>query len=134
MKKQRPKLTQYIYLVNSLLTAKINKNGCVTDDDIKEAVDTTIKVYDMIEDAIGTENVDDDEQDSDKVPVDEFARFPWNGSLHTYTELEKWYLQYVKRSKRAFGKSYHDALQKGFLLQDIKTRKYKHGNGQPVQF
>ena len=128
MKKQRPKLTQYIYLVNSLLTTQLNRNGRITEYDVKEAVNTTVKVYDMIEEAIGAESGDDDEQDDDKPAVDEFADFPWGITAHTYTELEKWYQQNVKRSKRAFGKSYHVALMNGHLIKDEKTGKYTHGN------
>ena len=128
MKKQRPKLTQYIYLVNSLLTTQLNRNGRITEDDVKEAVNTTVKVYDMIEEAIGAESGDDDEQDDDKPAADEFANFPWGNLSHTYTELEKWYQQNVKRSKRAFGKSYHVALLNGHLIKDEKTGKYTHGN------
>lgn len=128
MKKQRPKLTQYIYLVNSLLTTQLNRNGRITEDDVKEAVNTTVKVYDMIEEAIGAESGDDDEQDDDKPAADEFADFPWGNLSHTYTELEKWYQQNVKRSKRAFEKSYHVALLNGHLIKDEKTGKYTHGN------
>ena len=128
MKKQRPKLTQYIYLVNSLLTTQLNRNGRITEDDVKEAVNTTVKVYDMIEEAIGAESGGDDEQDDDKPAADEFADFPWGDLSHTYTELEKWYQQNVKRSKRAFGKSYHVALLNGHLIKDEKTGKYTHGN------
>ena len=128
MKKQRPKLTQYIYLVNSLLTTQLNRNGRITEDDVKEAVNTTVKVYDMIEEAIGTEMCDDDDQEEEKPFIDEFAKFPWGNTAHTYTELEKWYQQNVKRSKRAFGKSYHVALMNGHLIKDEKTGKYTHGN------
>jgi hypothetical protein len=128
MKKQRPKLTQYIYLVNSLLTAQLNRNGYITDNDVEKAVNTTIKVYDMIEEAIGAESGDDEETEGEKPFIDEFAKFPWGNTEHTYTELEKWYQQNVKRSKRAFGKSYHVALQNGHLIKDEKTGKYTHGN------
>lgn len=128
MKKQRPKLTQYIYLVNSLLTTQLNRNGRITEDDVKEAVKTTVKVYDMIEEAIGSESGDDDEQDDDKPAADEFADFPWGNLSHTYTELEKWYRQKVSRSKRAFGKAYHEAILHGYLIKDEKTRRYTHSN------
>ena len=82
MKKQRPKLTQYIYLVNSLLTTQLNRNGRITEDDVKDAVKTTVKVYDMIEEAIGAESGDDDEQDDDKPAADVFADFPWGNLSH----------------------------------------------------
>ena len=128
MKKQRPKLTQYIYLVNSLLTTRLNMNGHITEEDVKNAVKTTVKVYDMIEEAIGAESGDDDEQDDDKPVVDEFADFPWGNLSHTYTELEKWYRQNVSRSKRAFSKAYHEAILNGYLIKDEKTRRYTHSN------
>ena len=128
MKKQRPKLTQYIYLVNSLLTTRLNMNGHITEEDVKNAVKTTVKVYDMIEEAIGTEIGDDDEQDDDKPVVDEFTDFPWGNLSHTYTELEKWYRQNVSRSKRAFSKAYHEAILNGYLIKDEKTRRYTHSN------
>lgn len=128
MKKQRPKLTQYIYLVNSLLTTQLNRNGHITEEDVKEAVNTTVKVYDMIEEAIGAESGDDDEQDDDKPAADEFADFPWCNLSHTYTELEKWYLKNVSHSKRAFGKAYHEAILNGYLIKDEKTRRYTHIN------
>ena len=128
MKKQRPKLTQYIYLVNSLLTTQLNRNGRITEDDVKEAVNTTVNVYDMIEEAIGAESGDDDEQDVDNPAADEFADFPWGNLSHTYTELEKWYHQNVSRSKRAFGKAYHEAILNGYLIKDEKTRRYTHSN------
>jgi hypothetical protein len=128
MKKQRPKLTQYIYLVNSLLTTQLNRNGRITEDDVKEAVNTTVKVYDMIEEAIGAETDDDDEQDDDKPAVDVFADFPWGSISHTYTELEKWYCKNVSRSKRSFGKAYHDAIRNGYLIKNEKSREYTHSN------
>jgi len=122
MTKQRPKLTQYIYLVNSLLTTQLNRNGRITEEDVKEAVNTTVKVYDLIEEAIGAETNDNDGHD------DEFAAFPWCNTSHTYTELEKWYLQNVRRSKTAFGRAYHNALSCGYLIKNEKTRKYTHRN------
>ena len=75
--------------MNSLLTTQLNRNGRITEDDVKEAVNTTIKVYDMIEEAIGAESGDDDVQDDYKPAADEFADFPWGNLSHTYTELEK---------------------------------------------
>ena len=128
MKKQRPKLTQYIYLVNSLLTTQLNRNGRITEEDVKEAVNTTVKVYDMIEEAIGAESGDDDVQDDYKPAADEFADFPWGNLSHTYTELEKWYLHNVSRGKRAFSKAYHEAILNGYLIKDEKTRRYTHNN------
>ena len=128
MKKQRPKLTQYIYLVNSLLTTQLNRNGHITEEDVKEAVNTTVKVYDMIEEAIGAESGDDDDLEEEKPFIDEFAKFPWGNTAHTYTELEKWYQQNVSRSKRAFGKAYHEAILNGYLIKDEKTRRYTHSN------
>ena len=128
MKKQRPKLTQYIYLVNSLLTTQLNRNGRITEEDVKKAVNTTVKVYDMIEEAIGAESGDDDDLEEEKPFIDEFAKFPWGNTAHTYTELEKWYHQNVSRSKRAFGKAYHEAILNGYLIKDEKTRRYTHSN------
>lgn len=128
MKKQRPKLTQYIYLVNSLLTTQLNRNGRITEDDVKEAVNTTVKVYDLMEEYIGAEMGDDDEQDDDKPAVDEFADFPWDNLPHPYTELKIWYHQCVSRSKRAFTKAYREAILNGYLIKDEKRRRYTHCN------
>ena len=46
--KQKPTTSQYSYMVTGLLTAKIQRNGVITQDDVKEAVETAEMAYEMI--------------------------------------------------------------------------------------
>ena len=126
-KKQAPTFSQLSYIVTGILAAHVQRGDELSQTVIEKAVFAAKTAAEAIEDIVN-EYTDDDEQEEEKPFIDEFAKFPWGNTAHTYTELEKWYQQNVKRSKRAFGKSYHVAILNGHLIKDEKTGKYTHGN------
>ena len=119
-KKQRPTLSQYTYIVNSILTACINRNGIITEMDIKQAVDTTVKVYDMLMDTIGQ---DDDNEDE---PKDWLADYPWDGTPQRYTDIMNWLTNHGVTSKRRQSDLLHECIKNGFIKYDEISKKYAH--------
>ena len=57
-KNKKPTVSQYSYMVTGLLSAKVQRNGTITKDDVKEAVETAKMAYDLITDTIG--DIDED--------------------------------------------------------------------------
>ena len=115
-KKKRPKLTQYTYLVNGLLTAQIQRKGYIDEDDVKNAVETTVKAYDLIIEAVGEDDVDEEPTVSNAVEVkDYFAEFPWHGTGHSYSELERWLKEQGIKSNRKISLIFNSSIENGFI-------------------
>lgn len=116
---KKPTLTQYTYLVNSLLTAYINRNGTITDTDIEKAVKTTLKVYDMLIEAIG------DNEDKGQ-PADWLADYPWDGTPQRYTDIMEWLTKQGVTSKRRQSEILKESIENGFIKYDSLSKKYIH--------
>ena len=94
MKKQKkPSVSQYSYMVTGLLSACVQRNGCVTETDVKMAIEMARVAYQMISELVADQ---DDEKpiagtkQGNTLPVDHFADYPWDGQTATYTQLANW--------------------------------------------
>ena len=70
-KKHNPTTSQYSYMVTGLLSAKVQRNGGITQDDVKEAVETAEMAYELISEIIG-----DTDEDEDTEPVQSKTKKP----------------------------------------------------------
>lgn len=131
MKKQKkPSVSQYSYMVTGLLSACVQRNGGVTETDVKMAIETAKVAYQMICELVADQ---DDEKPiagmkrGDTPPVDHFADYPWDGQTATYTQLANW-LKDAKgiTSNRRISNIFHECLENRFITRNPETRRYDH--------
>ena len=129
-KKMRPTASQYSYMVTGLLSAKVQRSGTITQEDIKMAVETAKTAYDLIADVIGELIEDNEEKSSQHRKTSEpmpnyFESFQWmEGKPTTWTELESWLKQQGITSNRQISKIFRESIDKGYIRRDEITRKY----------
>ena len=127
-KKHNPTTSQYSYMVTGLLSAKVQRNGVITQDDVKEAVATAKMAYELISDVIG--DTDDDEdtepvQSKTKKPMPNyFQDYEWKNGKATWSELNAYLKKQGISSNRRIGNIFHESLDKGYIRRDENTRQY----------
>ena len=89
-KKHNPTTSQYSYMVTGLLSAKVQRNGTITQEDVKAAVETAKMAYDLISEIIG--DVEDEEtkpkKPKEKEPMPNyFENYEWKDGKATWSEL-----------------------------------------------
>ena len=116
-------------MVTGLLSAKVQRNGTITKDDVKEAVETAKIAYDLITDAIG----DIDEDDCDREPrvknikepmPNYFDKYIWEDGIATWSELANWLKKQGVTSNRRISNIFRESLEKGYIRKDENTHKY----------
>jgi hypothetical protein len=127
-KKHNPTTSQYSYMVTGLLSAKVQRNGVITQDDVKEAVATAKMAYELISEAIG--DTDDDEdaepvQPKTKEPMPNyFDNYIWEDGVATWSELVAWLKKQGVTSNRQISKIFRESVEKGYIRKDEVTHKY----------
>ena len=127
-KKHNPTTSQYSYMVTGLLSAKVQRNGVITQEDVKEAVATAKMAYELISEVIG--DTDDDEdtepvQSKTKKPMPNyFDNYIWEDGVATWTELAAWLKKQGVTSNRQISKIFRESVEKGYIRKDEVTHKY----------
>lgn len=130
-KNKKPTVSQYSYMVTGLLSAKVQRNGTITKDDVKEAVETAKMAYDLITDTIG--DIDEDEDDCNRVPrvknikepmPNYFDKYIWEDGIATWSELANWLKKQGVTSNRRISNIFRESLEKGYIRKDENTHKY----------
>ena len=142
MKKNKPTISQYSYMVTGLLSAWIREHKEFPDlyaNIVDDAVNITKYAFDriaMICDETEEEkpiNKNEAEQDyffgssSDFMEqADPFKDYPWNGKPARYTDLENWLCGRGITSHRKIASIFDDSLKIGYIIKDAKTKLYSH--------
>lgn len=127
-KKHNPTTSQYSYMVTGLLSAKVQRNGVITKDDVKEAVATAKMAYELISEAIG--DTDDDEdtepvQSTTKEPMPNyFQDYEWKDGKATWSELNAYLKKQGISSNRRISNIFRESINKGYIRRDENTRQY----------
>ena len=127
-KKHNPTTSQYSYMVTGLLSAKVQRNGVITQDDVKEAVATAKMAYELISEVIGDTDEDEDTEpvkSQTKEPMQNyFDNYIWEDGVATWTELAAWLKKQGVTSNRQISKIFRESVEKGYIRKDEVTHKY----------
>lgn len=142
MKKNKPTISQYSYMVTGLLSAWIREHKKFPDlyaNIVDDAVNITKYAFDriaMICDETEEEKPiikEEAEQDyffgssSDFMEqADPFKDYPWDGKSARYTDLENWLCGRGITSHRKIASIFDDSLKIGYIIKDAKTKLYSH--------
>ena len=142
MKKNKPTISQYSYMVTGLLSAWIREHKEFPDlyaNIVDDAVNITKYAFDriaMICDETEEEKPiikEEAEQDyffgssSDFTEqADPFKDYPWDGKPARYTDLENWLCGRGITSHRKIASIFDDSLKIGYIIKDAKTKLYSH--------
>ena len=142
MKKNKPTISQYSYMITGLLSAWIRENKEFPDlyaNIVDDAVNITKYAFDriaMICDETEEEKPiikEEAEQDyffgssSDFMEqADPFKDYPWDGKPARYTDLENWLCGRGITSHRKIASIFDDSLKIGYIIKDAKTKLYSH--------
>ena len=126
-KKHNPTTSQYSYMVTGLLSAKVQRNGIITETDVKEAVETAKMAYDLISEVIG----DVDDEDTEPKPKKEkepmpnyFKDYEWKDGKATWSELNAFLKKKGISSNRRISNIFKESIEKGYIRRDDNTRQY----------
>ena len=127
-KKHNPTTSQYSYMVTGLLSAKVQRNRVITQDDVKEAVATAKMAYELISEVIGDTDEDEDTeqvQSKNKEPMPNyFQDYEWKDGKATWSELVAWMKKQGVTSNRQISKIFRESVEKGYIRKDEVTHKY----------
>ena len=126
-KKHNPTTSQYSYMVTGLLSAKVQRNGIITETDVKEAVETAKMAYDLISEIIG--DVEDEEtkpkKPKEKEPMPNyFDNYEWKDGKATWSELNAYLKKQGISSNRRISNIFKESIEKGYIRRDDNTRQY----------
>lgn len=115
-------------MVTGLLSAKVQRNGVITQDDVKEAVATAKMAYELISEVIGDTDEDEDTepvQPKTKEPMPNyFQDYEWKDGKATWSELNAYLKKQGISSNRRIGNIFRESLDKGYIRKDENTRQY----------
>ena len=126
-KKHNPTTSQYSYMVTGLLSAKVQRNGIITETDVKEAVETAKMAYDLISEVIG--DVEDEEtepkpkKEKESMP-NYFQDYEWKDGKATWSELNAFLKKQGISSNRRISNIFKESIEKGYIRRDDNTRQY----------
>ncbi len=127
-KKHNPTTSQYSYMVTGLLSAKVQRNGVITQDDVKEAVATAKMAYELISEAIGDADEDEDTepvQPKSKEPMPNYFKdYEWKDGKATWSELNYYLKKQGISSNRRIGNIFRESIDKGYIRKNENTRQY----------
>ena len=126
-KKHNPTTSQYSYMVTGLLSAKVQRNGTITQEDVKAAVETAKMAYDLISEIIG--DVEDEEtkpkKPKEKEPMPNyFENYEWKDGKATWSELNAYLKKQGISSNRRISNIFKESIEKGYIRRDDSTRQY----------
>ena len=114
-------------MVTGLLSAKVQRNGIITETDVKEAVETAKMAYDLISEIIG--DVEDEEtkpkKPKEKEPMPNyFENYEWKDGKATWSELNAYLKKQGISSNRRISNIFKESIEKGYIRRDDNTRQY----------
>ena len=121
-KKQAPTFSQLSYIVTGILAAHVQRGDELSQTVIEKAVFAAKTAAEAIEDIVN--EYTDDEDGS--IKTDPFKDYPWSDKEARYTDLANHLKAQGVTSNRRISEIFHDSLEKGYLIKNSLTGKYKH--------
>ena len=121
-KKQAPTFSQLSYIVTGILAAHVQRGDELSQAVIEKAVFAAKTAAEAIEDIVN--EYTDDEDGS--IKEDPFKDYPWSDKEERYTDLANHLRAQGVTSNRRISEIFHDSLEKGYLMKNSLTGKYKH--------
>ena len=121
-KKQAPTFSQLSYIVTGILAAHVQRGDELSQTVIEKAVFAAKTAAEAIEDIVN--EYADDEDDS--IKEDPFKDYPWSDKEERYTDLANHLKAQGVTSNRRISEIFHESLEKGYLVKNLLTGKYKH--------
>ena len=121
-KKQAPTFSQLSYIVTGILAAHVQRGDELSQTVIEKAVFAAKTAAEAIEDIVNEYTDDEDESIKD----DPFKDYPWSDKEERYTDLANHLRAQGVTSNRRISEIFHDSLEKGYLMKNSLTGKYKH--------
>ena len=120
MKKQTATFSQVSYIVTGILSAHTQRGDELTDEVIEKAVRAAKTASEAISEIVS-------DGDTDSQPIsDPFKDYPWSDKEERYTDLANHLRAQGVTSNRRISEIFHDSLEKGYLVKNSLTGKYKH--------
>lgn len=121
-KKQAPTFSQLSYIVTGILAAHVQRGDELSQTVIEKAVFAAKTAAEAIEDIVN--EYTDDEDGS--IKEDPFKDYPWSDKEERYTDLANHLRAQGVTSNRRISEIFHESLEKGYLVKNSLTGKYKH--------
>ena len=121
-KKQAPTFSKLSYIVTGILAAHVQRGDELSQTVIEKAVFAAKTAAEAIEDIVN--EYTDDEDGS--IKEDPFKDYPWSDKEERYTDLANHLRAQGVTSNRRISEIFHDSLEKGYLVKNSLTGKYKH--------
>lgn len=121
-KKQAPTFSQLSYIVTGILAAHVQRGDELSQTVIEKAVFAAKTAAEAIEDIVNEYTDDEDES----IKEDPFKDYPWSDKEERYTDLANHLRAKGVTSNRRISEIFHDSLEKGYLMKNSLTGKYKH--------
>lgn len=121
-KKQAPTFSQLSYIVTGILAAHVQRGDELSQTVIEKAVFAAKTAAEAIEDIVN--DYTDDEYES--IKTDPFEDYPWSDKEERYTDLANHLKAKGVTSNRRISEIFHESLEKGYLVKNSLTGKYKH--------
>ena len=121
-KKQAPTFSQLSYIVTGILAAHVQRGDELSQTVIEKAVFAAKTAAESIEDIVNEYTDDEDES----IKTDPFKDYPWSDKEERYTDLANHLRAQGVTSNRRISEIFHDSLEKGSLMKNSLTGKYKH--------
>ena len=121
-KKQAPTFSQLSYIVTGILAAHVQRGDELSQTVIEKAVFAAKTAAEAIEDIVN--EYADDEDGS--IKDDPFKDYPWSDKEERYTDLANHLKAKGVTSNRRISEIFHESLEKGYLVKNSLTGKYKH--------
>ena len=121
-KKQAPTFSQLSYIVTGILAAHVQRGDELSQTVIEKAVFAAKTAAEAIEDTVNEYTDDEDES----IKEDPFKDYPWSDKEERYTDLANHLRAQGVTSNRRISEIFHDSLEKGYLMKNSLTGKYKH--------
>ena len=121
-KKQAPTFSQLSYIVTGILAAHVQRGDELSQTVIEKAVCAAKTAAESIEDIVNEYTDDEDES----IKEDPFKDYPWSDKEERYTDLANHLRAQGVTSNRRISEIFHNSLEKGYLVKNSLTGKYKH--------
>ena len=121
-KKQAPTFSQLSYIVTGILAAHVQRGDELSQTVIEKAVFAAKTAAEAIEDIVNEYTDDEDES----IKEDPFKDYPWSDKEERYTDLANHLRAQGVTSNRRISEIFHDSIEKGYLMKNSLTGKYKH--------
>ena len=121
-KKQAPTFSQLSYIVTGILAAHVQRSDELSQVVIEKAVFAAKTAAEAIENIVN-EYADDK---NDSIKEDPFKDYTWSGKDERYTDLANYLKAQGVTSNRRISDIFHESLEKGYLMKNSLTGKYKH--------